>query len=67
MWRQQNEQSQVKQLLDVHGFDHLETVYQPDVRVTRNEPAVDSAAEVRDLGSGVCSLVKVLRDLLTEV
>lgn len=40
MWRQQNEHGEVKQLLDVHGFDHLENVSQPNVRITRKESAL---------------------------
>lgn len=37
MWRQQNEENQVKQLLKVHGFDQSEILYQPDVRGSRKE------------------------------
>ncbi|XP_029687842.1 ventral anterior homeobox 1-like [Takifugu rubripes] len=37
MWRQQNEENRVKQLLKVHGFDQSEILYQPDVRGSRKE------------------------------
>lgn len=43
MWRQRDEQRQVKQLLGVHGSEHLENAGQPHVPVSSQEALLEES------------------------